>query len=42
VKTEFPFERGSLNSEPEELEAWFEAGTTVSVAETLTGDFHSL
>ena len=42
VKTEFPFERGTLNGEPEEFEPAFEAGTMVAVAETLTGDYHPL
>ncbi len=40
VKTEFPFERGTLNGEPEEFEPAFQAGTMVAMAEALTGDYH--
>ncbi len=40
VKTEFPFERGTLNGEPEEFEAAFEAGAMVAMAEAVTGDYH--
>ncbi len=42
VETEFPFKPRPLNGEPEELEAAFEAGATVAVAETLTGDYHPI
>ncbi len=42
VEPKFPFECGTLNGEPEEFEAAFQAGTMVAVAETLAGDYHPL
>jgi hypothetical protein len=42
VEPKFPFKSGTLNGEPEEFEAPFQAGATVAVAEARAGDYHPL